>query len=54
MGLALCAKNIPLLSLFYCLSEGISNEAAFIEICEDEIQETEWDINIGWRFTENL
>lgn len=41
MGLALCTKNIPLLSLFYCLSEGISNEVAFIEICKDEIQETE-------------
>ena len=46
MGLALCAKNIPLLSLFYCLSEGISNEAAFIEICEDEIQETE----LGYKY----
>lgn len=46
MGLALCAKNIPLLSLFYCLSEGISNEAAFIETCEDEIQETE----LGYKY----
>lgn len=46
MGLALCAKNIPLLSLFYCLSEGISNEVAFIETCEDEIQETE----LGYKY----
>ena len=46
MGLALCTKNIPLLSLFYCLSEGISNEVAFIETCEDEIQETE----LGYKY----
>ena len=46
MGLALCAKNIPLLSLFYCLSEGVSNEIAFVETCEDEIQETE----LGYKY----
>lgn len=46
MGLGLCAKNIPLLSLFYCLSEGISNEVAFIETCEEEIQETE----LGYKY----
>lgn len=40
MGLALCTKNIPMLSLLYCLSEGISDEKDFVEICEDEIQES--------------
>lgn len=40
MGLALCTKNIPLLSLLYCLSDGSSDETAFLEICENEIQES--------------
>lgn len=40
MGLALCAKNMPLLSLFYCLSSGISEEIDFLAICEDEIRES--------------
>ncbi len=40
MGLALCAKNMPLLSLFYCISDAASDETAFLEICEEEIQES--------------
>lgn len=46
MGLALCAKNTPMLSLLYCLSEGMDSEADFLEICEKGIQAS----NIGYSY----
>lgn len=46
MGLALCAQNTPMLSLLYCLSEGMDSEADFLEICKKEIQAS----NLGYSY----
>lgn len=40
MGLSLCSKNVSMLSLLYCLSDENANEKEFLDICEDEIQES--------------
>ena len=50
MGLALCTQNIPLLSLLYCLIEGKEAENKFLEICEDEIRES--DLGYSFRIGE--
>lgn len=41
MGLALCSKNIPLMSLMYCLEEPTAEEQEFFELCSEEIEESE-------------